>query len=431
MSDNHKCVVSSLKNIRKHPGADRLNIASASGYNIITGLENFDGQLGLYFSCDLQLSAEFAEKNDLIRRKNADGVQCGGMFEENRRVRAQKLRGAISDGFWCPIDLLSFTGADYTTLKEGDLLDSFGDIPICNKYMTPSTHNRVKHSGGQKVSRDKVVTRMFKEHLDTSHWVRCEHTIDDDTAIVVTQKIHGCSARCCLVRVNNTLKWYERVLRKIGVRIEDTYYKFLVGSRRVIKTKHENTRKIYSQVKHHEDDLWEKNCETFRNSLHKAETFYFEICGYESSGKSIMPSVNTKDLKDKAFTKQFGETMTYSYGCQPGQSDLYVYRITTTNEDGVSLDYSWDTVKARCIELGVKHVPELWRGKKSDLTPELLDELSNGPDTIDPKHWREGVCIRDETNLFHPRIFKHKNFTFKLLEGIIKDRNVVDIEEAN
>ena len=28
------------------------------------------------------------------------------MFDENRRIRTQKLRGEISDGFWCPVTLL-------------------------------------------------------------------------------------------------------------------------------------------------------------------------------------------------------------------------------------------------------------------------------------------------------------------------------------
>lgn len=431
MSDNHKAIICPLRNIRNHPNADRLNIATASGYNIITSLDNFDGQIGLYFSCDLQLSEEFAEKNDLIRRKDDNGVQCGGMFESNRRVRAQKLRGAISDGFWIPIDSLDFTGADYSVLKEGELIDEFGGVPICNKYVTPATQKSARGSGNQKPSRDKIITNMFKEHLDTSHWVRCEHTISDDTNLIVNLKCHGTSARCCNARVYKNLKWYESLLKRFGFSIEDSFYKFLVGSRRVIKTRHENTRKINSRVIHHEDDLWEKACEPFRNSLHKNESLFMEIVGYETSGKPIMSSVNTKSLKDKAFTKQFGENMTYSYGCQPGQFDIYVYRITTTNEDGISIDYSWDTVKMRCLELGVKYVPELWRGKKSELTPELLEELSNGPDVIDPRHWREGVCIREESNLFHPRIFKNKNFTFKCLEGIVKDTGVEDIEESN
>ena len=36
----------------------------------------------------------------------------------------------------------------------------------------------------------------------------------------------------------------------------------------------------------------------------------------------------------KSFIKQYGNETTFSYGCEPGQSDMYVYRMTMTNEDG-------------------------------------------------------------------------------------------------
>jgi hypothetical protein len=30
-----------------------------------------------------------------------------------------------------------------------------------------------------------------------------------------------------------------------------------------------------------------------------------------------------------------------------------------------------------------------------------------------------------------PRVYKHKSFEFKVLEGIVKDTGVVDMEESN
>ena len=48
----------------------------------------------------------------------------------------------------------------------------------------------------------------------------------------------------------------------------------------------------------------------------------------------------------------------------------------------------------------------------------------------DKTHIKEGDCVRLESGLV-PRIYKHKSFEFKVLEGLAKDSGVVDMEESN
>ena len=138
--------------------------------------------------------------------------------------------------------------------------------------------------------------------------------------------------------------------------------------------------------------------------------------------------------------------MVYSYGCEPGKQDFYVYRMTMTNADGQSIDYSWDDVVKRCNEIGVKHVPEITRFRRAELVAknqdlsddrsfdeniiDLVDIYSKGSSAIDNTHIKEGVCVRLESGLV-PRIYKHKSFEFKVLEGIVKDSGIVDMEESS
>ena len=124
-------------NVRPHPNADRLQIGNVNGIQVIVGIDTQDGELGVYFPSDGQLSEEFAAANDLIRRKNEDGTYSGGMFDVNRRVRAMNLRGIKSDGFWCPLDYFNFSAVSASMLKEGDSFTEINGIPICNKYVTP------------------------------------------------------------------------------------------------------------------------------------------------------------------------------------------------------------------------------------------------------------------------------------------------------
>jgi hypothetical protein len=60
----------------------------------------------------------------------------------------------------------------------------------------------------------------------------------------------------------------------------------------------------------------------------------------------------------------------------------------------------------------------------------MVDIYSKGSSVVDSTHIKEGVCVRLESGIF-PRIFKHKSFDFKVLEGIVKDSGVVDMEESN
>jgi hypothetical protein len=125
---------------------------------------------------------------------------------------------------------------------------------------------------------------------------------------------------------------------------------------------------------------------------------------------------------------------------------VYVYRITNTNEDGQSVDLTWDDVKKRCDEIGVKYVPELFvtslemvavminSSDDRDVYNMLgcvVDEASKGASKLDTSHIREGVCVRIDNVGMTPKVYKHKSFEFKVLEGIVKDTGVVDMEESN
>ena len=61
---------------------------------------------------------------------------------------------------------------------------------------------------------------------------------------------------------------------------------------------------------------------------------------------------------------------------------------------------------------------------------DLAEQYYDGPDPIGKTHVREGVVVRI---INRPKFaaYKHKNFSFKVLEGLIKDTaDAPDMEEA-
>jgi hypothetical protein len=434
----YNAIVTRLTNVRPHPNADKVQLATCHGNQVVIGLDSLEGHLGVYFPSDGQLSDEFCKANNLYRdaELNARKDEKGGMFDANRRVRAQKFRGETSDGFWVPLHYFGFimvTGLDV----EGFEFDEWKGVPICNKYVNPNTAKIARENQGKKtrVSRSSV---MFKEHFDTGHFGKSIHEFEKGQHIIITEKLHGTSGRIGHVQMTRELGWLEKLVTKFGLAINDKEWAYLNGTRRVVLGESKSANQF------HDPTIRDKAMNLFKGNLRKGETVYFEIVGYESTGAAIMPSVDTTKMGDKEFTKQYGKSMAYSYGCEPTQSEVYVYRMTFANEDGQSIDYAWNDVVKRCNELGVKTVPHVATITLNELEAithkfddrDLREYFSNtvetfgtGPSILDTRHIKEGVCVRIEGGLVN-KTFKFKSFEFKVLEGIVKDSGVIDTEEA-
>ena len=220
----------------------------------------------------------------------------------------------------------------------------------------------------------------------------------------------------------------------------------------------------------------------FEGKLRKGEVVYYEIVGFVNKDTPIMASVKNSKIKDKEFAKQYGEETIFSYGCDPNgdwipvsaaadefvgtpdvldfdyifppKCEVYVYRMTQVNEDGDVFELSPDQMRYRCEQMGVKYVPVFERFIIPDNPGETIvvdfeteevdygvcspgefvlrkvEQYFDGPDPVGKTHIREGVVARI-VNRPGIAVYKHKNFNFKVLEGIIKDEaSAPDMEEA-
>lgn len=432
---NHSAHIVVLSGVEKHPNADRLQKAKVFGSGIVVGLDAKDGDIGVYFQSGLALDLVFASSNDLIRRKNPEtGAPEGGMLDTNCRIRTQKFRGESSDGLFLPLDSLMLAGVSPHVVKElvpGDYFDEIDGIPICSKYIIP-----VKNTGGATSKLPKTQgSIMFKEHYDTAQLRFNLHTFTDKDYIIVTEKLHGTSQRIANVQKLNVLTGIKKFIANLlGLATEYVYWEDMVGTRRTV---------VKSDGYYSKDFRYEAS-KPFFGRLQKGETIYYEVVGY-AGDKAIMGTVDNEKLGPE-FVAKYGKKTTFTYGCLPGGFDIYVYRITLTNEDGYSMDYTWDTIERRCAELNVKHVPVLFKGNILDFTgrryengvdvnfKERLENCADdevmGDSTVDSKHVKEGIVIRVEGTSC-PKTYKHKSFEFKVLEGIIKPEtaSIQDTEE--
>lgn len=207
-----------IEELRKHNNADRLQVATIFGNNVIVGLDTHIGDIGVYFPVDLQLSEDFCKINNLVRYKDKDGNQAGGYLDPNKRnIRAMKLRGEISDGLYLPITCLAeFT--KISTLKVGDTIDVVNGHEICRKYIP---YVKVNQYAGKQEQTQKARANFaptFYEHVDTKQLAYNLKDFKNGDVIQLTLKCHGCFKSDTKVRMaDGTLKTIQSI--KIGDKV--------------------------------------------------------------------------------------------------------------------------------------------------------------------------------------------------------------------
>lgn len=371
------------------------------------------------------------------------------MDPEKRNVKAIKLRGEKSDGLFLPLTCFEYTGVDISTLGVGTQITVVNGKEICQKYIPKANHPRTSAGGaGKRTARraKRTIAPVFYEHKDTEQLAYNLAAFKPGDLIEITLKMHGTSGRTSHTKILKGFKrtLLDKLLHREGTPVYDWGY--VSGTRRTVLDTFDGG--FYGS-----NEFRKQYHDHFEGKLWKGETVYYEIVGFTHDGCSIMGKCNNSKVKDKEFTKQYGEETVFSYDCVPVvsvgcddiQSDMYVYRMTMTNEDGDVVEYTPDFMRYRCEQMGVKCVPVFWTGiipenpgSKDDPTISAGEWILNkaelfydGPDPVGKTHIREGVVVRI---LNRPTFaaYKHKNFFFKVLEGIIKDTaDAPDMEEAD
>ncbi len=341
---NNTAYVGRLGNIRKIEGADKIVQASVlvNGIvcvpSVVVGVESIEGQMVVYFDSNLCLGPTLLK----------DYPELEKYLAKNGRVKVVRLKGTISNGLivdvdkfykYAPVDLLT-EGYEFTDLKK---------VHICHKYVAPIKVQCIPGSGkNNKRNKQKVKNRLvegqFAFHADTIILRKAVREINPDDVISISQKMHGTSSIASKVLVKRELSWFERMLKWMGVSIVESKYDTLFASRTVIKNG--------TQGGFYSDDIWTSQGKAFAPLLYDGETVYFEIVGYAPSGGFIQKP--------------------YDYGCYPGVCKSYAYRVTKTGADGQVIEYGWEQMKARALELGINHVKEYYFGKAKDRFPDII-----------------------------------------------------------
>lgn len=392
---NYCAVVVALKNFVDLPNCDNVKAALIFGNSVIVGKDQQVGDLGLFFPVETALSPEFLANNNLYRKVEWGNVNPDarpGFFEQHGRVKAMKFRGHKSEGFWIPLESLLYlpywrneelVRLDF--LPEGTEFDAIGEHEICHKYIPRRNPGRAwVGQGKQPRTEDRLVDGQFRFHIDTEQLRRNMHKLEPWTIISISDKWHGTSAIVSNVLVQRKLPWYERVLRKLGVRVQESEYGLVWASRRVVKGVGGEAK--VNTAHYYDTDIWGVVAREIGDLVPKGYTVYGEIVGYTPDGAMIQKG--------------------YHYGCEVGAHRFVVYRITYTNPDGQVVEFGWKQMQEWCAKYGLEMVKEVFYGCAEELYTKMTYEIGTGVEDIE--RWQEGF-LQHLINLVEDRLCPHNN----------------------
>lgn len=352
----HRVEVVKIDAVNVHPNADRLELATVAGWQVVIGKNNFKtGDLAVYIPVDSVLPETLE-----MRLFPPDAK----IKLNKHRIRSIKIRGQMSQGMLIPlqdaIDELTATGkldpSGYDVFELGqDLAETLGVV----KYEPPEPE-----FGGGKGTRAKRASKNqinpnFRKYTDIENIKWYTNVFQEGELVYISEKLHGTSARYGWVPRHYS-GWFATVrasvmnwLAKIGV---VSSHQFVFGSRNC--QLHTGSNKSWYKEDVYSKILYQEN---IKAKLQPGECIYGEIVGYNIQKN-------------------------YSYGCKEGEHAFYVYDVMV---DGKWLDYP--AFVRFCTRRGFTPVPKLYVGPYSK---EIELQHRDGDSTIGGQKIREGVVVK-------------------------------------
>lgn len=377
--------------IKKHPSADRLEIAEVGGYQcIVMKGEYKTGDLAVYIPEGAIVPAELIEKMGLTGRLAGPG---------KNRVKAIKLRKVLSQGLVCP---LAFLPEERGMTKLGDDCSALLGLTKHEPVIPASMAGNVWKAGEERTIR-----------YDIENIKKYNRVLEDGEDVVFTEKLHG--TWCMMASMPYDLvdpdqgpivvsskgqaakglalkrpepaqpqdrkqKIAEQLL-KIRRNFGLWFHKYL--SKEDLEKKHafyaRKIRQCHNKGVNENNIYWRaaKEQKVFDNLgyLNQVDGFFWVSMPIFVLGEVFGAGVQDLD---------YGSTST-----TPGFRvfDIYI------GKPGEGRYLNDEELDAACFRLRLQRVPVLYRGPFSQ---EKVAEYTSGKESVtgDSKHIREGIVIR-------------------------------------
>ena len=369
-----KVPLTPILNIEAHPNADRLEIATVYGFQVIVKKDSHKvGDLMIYVPIDSLLPQNL--ENSLF-------PPDAKVKLTKHRVKQIRLRKIASQGMLISPEEIK---AVFSFLP-GDLERDYKEELQIKKYQPPAPKFQSSVSGGRKVR--ALENPSFHKYggLNNIKWFPT--LFKDDELVVIQEKIHGTNARAGkLPFVANTI--WKKIKKMFGA---VPAFEFCYGSNNVQLQERSGYTGFYGE------DIYGKVFKSIdiESKLKDGETVFGEIYGA-------------------------GIQKGYNYGLKEGEQKFILFDVKVLDYEGKQRWLSPDEVKVFALERGIHMVPEAYRGPFSLA---LAKELTKGDSILEPSQKiREGVVVKSLHNYSDER---GNNKALKVISEVYLDGDQTD-----
>jgi len=339
-----KVPLTTIKEIKSHPNADRLEVCTVYGFEIVTSKNRYKvGDQVIFVPVDSILS----ERLEKILFPPESKIKLN-----KHRVRQIRIRQFPSQGLLIhPNEIESIVNTKFLKLEQ-DLKEILG----VQKYEPPEQGPSVTLGKGLK-GHKKLAHPDFHQYngLPNVKWM--PDLFQEGEMVVIQEKIHGTNARAAKLPYRaNTL--FKRIKVWLGIAQE---FESLYGSNRVDISNASTYKGYYGE-------------DIYGATFSKIDVFKKLPKNFTVFGEIIGPGI------------QKG----YEYGLK--EHKFVVFDMKTLNGDGTQSWLDPKTCKAMSESLGFDFVPVLYEGPYNKA---LVESLISGPSVFDPNEKvREGIVIK-------------------------------------
>lgn len=346
----YKVPLTQIVAIDVHPNADKLEIATVYGFQVIIKKDSYKiGDKVIYVPIDSILPQNL---EDFLFPPDAK------VKLTKHRVRQIRLRKVASQGMLIsPEDIKSVYG--FTPNK---LEDDYKDMLHITKYEPPAPKFQSEMGGaGRKVKPLENPNFHKYNGLDNIKWFPT--LFKEGELVVMQEKIHGTNARAAKLPFAANTVWKKIKLFVLKLLKRPIPYEFCYGSNNVQLQDRPGYTGYYGE------DIYGKTFQSVDAAakIKDGETIFGEIYGS-------------------------GIQKGYNYGCKEGEHKFVLFDVKILQDDGKQRWLGPDEVIAYGKERGFDVVPEVYRGP---FNLALAKEMTVGDSILAPSQKvREGVVVK-------------------------------------
>lgn len=356
LTTSFRVPVTKIKEVMKHPNADRLSIYKVFDFSVVGGLDNYKvGDTVVYVPIDAILPQWLEEK--LFKPDSKIKLS-------KSRIKQIRIRGAVSQGMLITIDDVK----EKLGRKIPDEADDISELLGITKY-EPPVPTFQQNMGGAKSRNKPKENPYFHKYDGLQNYKYYNELFVEGQEVVYEEKIHGTHLRVArLPFVSKT--WWDKLKGFMGL---NPKFEFCWGSNNVQLQNRKKYKGFY------EDDIYTKAVKKYNLEL----------------------LVNTNEV---VYCELFGPGIQKNYEYGLTEHRIVVFDIKVLADDRKS--WRWLTVDEKnqwCEETGLPIAPLLYRGPHSkDLAyshtkgaSTILPDLTDGLNVKRSQPIREGIVIRD------------------------------------